>query len=359
MASSSGRVSRKSSEKMSSSIVVPGALVVALGLDAQQLLLVVPLVERLGLVEALVALEADEAARRSSRPPTWPAGSCPCRRAPRPGSASAAGRRGRRCRRCPRRPGSRPCAGHRGPRARTRSGSRPSASLPAALDRPVNRFSARPSGGSSRLAGAADDVLGGGELPQPHGAAGVELLGADADLGAEAELLAVDEPGRGVDQDGGGVDLAGEAVGGGQVGGDDGLAVTGAVPGDVVDGLVDRRPPPRPPASGRGTPGPSPPRWPVPAPGSRSPQSPWPVRRPPAPPRRAALGERRWRNASATVPVDQQRLGRVAHRRSLRLGVDDDAPGHVQVGGGVDVDVAVAVAVDDVGNGGVLEDRPR
>ena len=34
--------------------------VVAVGLDAQQLLLVVPLVERLALVEALVALEADQ-----------------------------------------------------------------------------------------------------------------------------------------------------------------------------------------------------------------------------------------------------------------------------------------------------------
>ena len=46
---------------MSSSIVVPGAVVVALGLDAQELLLVVPLVQRLGLVEPLVALEADQA----------------------------------------------------------------------------------------------------------------------------------------------------------------------------------------------------------------------------------------------------------------------------------------------------------
>ncbi len=34
---------------------------VALGLDPQQLLLVVPLVQRLGLVEALVALQPDEA----------------------------------------------------------------------------------------------------------------------------------------------------------------------------------------------------------------------------------------------------------------------------------------------------------
>src|SRR5690606_9254797 len=59
-----------------------------------------------------------------------------------------------------------------------------------------------------------------------------------SDLGAEAELLAVDEAGRGVDQDGGRVDLGGEAVRGPEVGRDDGLAVTRAVAGDVVDGLV-------------------------------------------------------------------------------------------------------------------------
>ena len=59
----------------------------ALGLDAQELLLVVPLVERLGLVEALVALEADETGARSSRRPTWPAGSCRCRPDPRRGRA--------------------------------------------------------------------------------------------------------------------------------------------------------------------------------------------------------------------------------------------------------------------------------
>ena len=39
-----------------------------------------------------------------------------------------------------------------------------------------------------------------GQLAEAHRAAGVELLGGDADLGAEAELLAVDEPGRGVDE---------------------------------------------------------------------------------------------------------------------------------------------------------------
>ena len=46
---------------MSSSSCSQRVAVGPLGLDAQELLLVVPLVERLGLVEALVALEADEA----------------------------------------------------------------------------------------------------------------------------------------------------------------------------------------------------------------------------------------------------------------------------------------------------------
>ena len=46
---------------MSASTSAQSLLVLAVGLDAQQLLLVVPLVERLGLVEALVALQADQA----------------------------------------------------------------------------------------------------------------------------------------------------------------------------------------------------------------------------------------------------------------------------------------------------------
>jgi hypothetical protein len=63
-------------------------------------------------------------------------------------------------------------------------------------------------GSGADLAVAFDHVLGRRELAEAHRAAGVELLGADADLGAEAELLAVDEAGRGVDEDGGRVDLA-------------------------------------------------------------------------------------------------------------------------------------------------------
>ena len=46
---------------MSSSICLPRVAVAPLGLDAEELLLVVPLEQRLGLVEPLVALEADQA----------------------------------------------------------------------------------------------------------------------------------------------------------------------------------------------------------------------------------------------------------------------------------------------------------
>src|SRR5690606_5591935 len=115
----------------------------------------------------------------------------------------------------------------------------------AGLDRWVNPY--RPcgagagSGGSAPgLAAALDDELQGGELPQPHRAASVQLLRGDADLGAEAELLAVHEAGGGVDEDRGGVDLLREAAGRPQVGGDDGLAVAAAVAGDVGDGGVER-----------------------------------------------------------------------------------------------------------------------
>src|SRR3546814_4279730 len=115
--------------------------------------------------------------------------------------------------------------------------TRRSSELPrAALDRPVNPVRGCSGAG---LAFAVDDELERGELAQAHGAAGVELLGRYADLGAEAELLAVDEAGGGVHDDGGGVDLAGEALCGSQVGGDDRLAVAGAVAGDVGDGGIE------------------------------------------------------------------------------------------------------------------------
>src|SRR4051812_7252836 len=59
---------------------------------------------------------------------------------------------------------------------------------------------------------AGHDVGGRGELGQAERAPGVQLLGGDADLGAEAELAAVGESGGGVHQDRGGID-AGDEVG--------------------------------------------------------------------------------------------------------------------------------------------------
>ena len=90
----------------------------------------------------------------------------------------------------------------------------------------------------TRLAFSLDEPLVGGDLLQGHGAAGMELLGADAYLGAEAKLGAVGEGGGGVVVDAGGIDPTGEAGGRFGVVGDDALAMARAVAGDVADGLV-------------------------------------------------------------------------------------------------------------------------
>ena len=81
---------------------------------------------------------------------------------------------------------------------------------------------------------ALHQIFEAGQLLGPHRAARVHLAGGDADLGAHAELAAVGELGRGVDQDDGAVDPGGEPLGRLGVGGDDGLGVARAVAGDVV-----------------------------------------------------------------------------------------------------------------------------
>ena len=55
--------------------------------------------------------------------------------------------------------------------------------------------------------------------------------------------------------------------------------------------------------------------------------------------------------------VHEDRLDRVAHAEAVRLGVDRQLVRHGEVGRTVDVDVAVPVAVEDVGHGGVLDER--
>ena len=166
MASSRGRSSRKSSEKMSSSISSqPSPSPSAGGLDAQQLLLVVPLVQRLGLVEALVALEADQAGAEHLGHRLGQLGLAGAGRALDQDRLAAAGRRGRRCRRCPRRRGSRPCGAAHAGRARNRTAPRrpgwwrrgrqrpmrrrswSSREVTDPLDRPVNRVSDAPGTG--------------------------------------------------------------------------------------------------------------------------------------------------------------------------------------------------------------------
>ena len=71
---------------MSSWTCVPAGPV-GLGLDPQQLLAVVPLVQRLGLVEPLVALQPHELAAQVASPAPWPARSCRPRPGPRPAPA--------------------------------------------------------------------------------------------------------------------------------------------------------------------------------------------------------------------------------------------------------------------------------
>src|SRR4051812_12810076 len=57
------------------------------------------------------------------------------------------------------------------------------------------------------LAAAAHNGLVGGQFRQADGAARVQFLRADADLGSQAEFVAVGEAGGSVDKDAGGIDL--------------------------------------------------------------------------------------------------------------------------------------------------------
>ena len=174
----------------------------------------------------------------------------------------------------------------------------------------------------------------------------MDLVGADADFGAQAELAAVVEAGAGVDHHGGAVDLGDEPLGGGEVGRDDRLGVAGAVAGDVGDGIVEgvdngdrqdlveilRVPVGR--LGGLHV-------WDE-LPGGRV----------------AAKLDPSLKSASAAMgrkyggdrAMDQERLGRVADARALDLRVDDDLDRHVEVAAGIDVDVAVSLVVLEDGH---------
>src|SRR6478735_12073969 len=89
------------------------------------------------------------------------------------------------------------------------------------------------------LTRTADNVLVGRQLLEAHGAAGVELVGADADLGAEAELVAVVEARRGVPEHDGAVDAVEEFLRDGGVLRHDRVRVVRAMGLDVLDGGID------------------------------------------------------------------------------------------------------------------------
>src|SRR5262245_9100379 len=89
------------------------------------------------------------------------------------------------------------------------------------------------------LSRAAHAILEAGELLDADRPARMEAAGGDPDLGAEAELAAVGELGRGVVQHNGGIDLAQELFGRALVLGDDGLGVVRAVALDMRDCTVD------------------------------------------------------------------------------------------------------------------------
>ena len=90
-----------------------------------------------------------------------------------------------------------------------------------------------------RVAVTVQDPLGGQESLDPHGAAGVDPAGGDADLGAESETVAVGHPAGAVGEDAGRVDGVEEGLLGVGVLRDDHVGVGGAVLVDVVDGIVD------------------------------------------------------------------------------------------------------------------------
>src|SRR5690606_12798144 len=204
------------------------------------------------------------------------------------------------------------------------------------------------------LAAAVHDVLVGDQGLEAHRPAGVELLGADADLGAEPELEAVVEARGGVHEHGSGVDLAPEALGAVQGARDDRLAVARAVAVDVLERRVERGHDPDgqheveelglPVGLGGGE-------------GLRHERA-----RALAAAQlhagRAQLGGEAGQQRRGLGLVDEQGLGGVAHAGPLHLGVEHDAPRRLRVGAGVDVDVAVADAGLDHGYRRVRHDVP-
>src|SRR3989338_10463474 len=91
----------------------------------------------------------------------------------------------------------------------------------------------------TELSSTEDDILVRGEFLQAHRAARVQAVRADADLRTQPELVAVREPGGGIDEHRGRVHRLREPGGVAGVLRDDRIRMRRAVPADVVDRLLE------------------------------------------------------------------------------------------------------------------------
>src|SRR5690606_18397948 len=94
-------------------------------------------------------------------------------------------------------------------------------------------------GSATDMAVTEHDPFLAGQALEADRAAGVDAVGGNADLRAEAILEAVGKTGRGIDHHRAGIDFSEEASGAGPVLGDDAFGVPGAVLADMVHGVVD------------------------------------------------------------------------------------------------------------------------
>src|ERR1700758_1604680 len=106
------------------------------------------------------------------------------------------------------------------------------------MDSPKALFIAGPSGRTD-LTVSPHNPFGRGQFRQPHRPAGMQLLGGDADLSTETELLAVGERRRRVDHHRRGIDSVGKPLCGSHIAGHYCLGMPAAVFVDVGDRGVD------------------------------------------------------------------------------------------------------------------------
>ncbi len=202
----------------------------------------------------------------------------------------------------------------------------------------------------AHFAVAQHHPLHAGQAFQAHWAAGVKLVGGNADFRAQAIFEPVSEPRRGVHHDAGRIDLAQKLHGAGVIAGENGVGVLRAVAVDVGDGFI------HPLHQFDGDDG----REVLGAPvglggitqqrcGARHGSEQGAAGRAAA--HFHALAHERGADArqeiSGHIAGDQQGLGCVARAVALGLGVFCHANGHVEIGAAVHIHMAVAIEMLD------------